>query len=74
MPEAALPRSALIGDEPVLEKPFRVMSHHWMGIEPTEDVFGGHVVHDLMIEFLADVEGETGDFAFAGSHMGGPMP
>ena len=74
MPEAALPRSALIGDEPVLEEPFHVMSDHRIRVEPTEDLFGGHVVHDLMIEVLADVKRETGDFTFSGSHRGGPMP
>ena len=70
----ALPRSALLGDESVLKEPFHVMPHHRIGVEPTEDVFGGHVVHDLMIQLLADVEGETGDFTFAGSHRGGLMP
>ena len=60
----------LLRNESVLEEPFHVMSHHQMGVEPTEDVFGGHVVHDLMVQFLADDEGETGDFTFAGCHMG----
>ena len=64
----------LLRNESVLEEPFHVMSHHRIAVEPTEDVFGGHVVHDLMVQFLADDEGETGDFTFAGSHMGRPMP
>jgi len=70
----ALPRGALLGDEPVLEETFHAMSHRRIAVEPIEDVFGGHVVYDLMIEVLTDVKGETGDFAFAGSHRGGPMP
>ena len=74
IPEAALPRSALISNEPILKEPFHAMSHRRIAVEPTEDVFGRHVVHDLMVELLADVERETGDFAFAGSHRGGPMP
>ena len=44
------------------------MSHHRISVEPTEDIFGGHVVHDLMIELFPDVKREAGDFAFAGSH------
>ena len=68
----ALPRSALIRDEPILEEPFHVMSHHRISVEPTEDIFGGHVVHDLMIELFPDVKREAGDFAFAGSHGAGP--
>ena len=65
----ALPRSALIRDEPILEEPFHVMSDHRIRVEPIEYVFGGHVVHDLMIQFLTDVERQTGDFAFSCSHL-----
>jgi hypothetical protein len=60
----------LLGDEPVLEEPFHVMSHCWIAVEPTEDLFGGHVVHDLVIELLSYVKWETGDFAFSCGHMG----
>ncbi len=60
----------MIRNVSVLEEPFHVMPHRRIAVEPTEDVFGGDVVHDLMIELLADVEGETGDFTFAGCHMG----
>ena len=66
----ALPRGALLGDEPVLEETFHAMSHRRIAVEPTEDVFGGHIVHDLMIEFLPDVEGKTGDFTFSCGHVG----
>ena len=64
----------LLRNVPVLEEPFHVVSYRRIAVEPTQDVFGGHVVHDLVIELLADIERETGDFTFAGSHMGGPMP
>ena len=66
----ALPRGALLGDEPVLEETFHAMSHRRIAVEPTEDVFGGHVVHDLMIELLPDVEGEAGDLTFSCGHIG----
>jgi hypothetical protein len=33
-----------------------------MGIQPTGDVSGGLVFEEAMIEFLADLEWEPGDF------------
>ena len=65
----ALPRSALIRDERVLEEPFHVMSHHRIAVEPIQDVFGGHVVHDLMIQLLADVERQSGYLTSVRSHL-----
>jgi len=65
----ALPRSALLGDESVLKEPFHVMPHHRIGVEPTEDVFGGHVVHDLMVQFLTNVEREPCYLTFSCGHL-----
>ena len=58
----------LLGDETILEKAFHVMSHYRIGVKPTEDVFRGHIVHDLMIEPFTDVVRETGYFTFACGH------
>ena len=60
----------LLRNVPVLEEPFHVMSHRRIAVEPIQDVFGGHVVHDLVIQFLPDVERETGNFTFACRHIG----
>ena len=59
----------LFGDEPVLEEPFHVMSDHRIRVEPIEYVFGGHVVHDLMIQFLTDVEWQSGYLTSVRSHL-----
>ena len=59
----------LIGDVSVLEEPFHVMSDRRIAVEPTEDVFGGHVVHDLMIQFLTDVEWQSGYLTSVRGHF-----
>jgi len=40
-----------------------------MGVEPIQDVFGGDVVHDLMIQLLADVERQSGYLTSVRSHL-----
>ena len=59
----------LFSNEPVLEEPFHVMSHHRIAVEPIQDVFGGDVVHDLMIQLLADVERQSGYLTSVRSHL-----
>jgi len=59
----------LLGDEPVLEEPFHVMSHRRVRVEPTQDLFGGDVFHELVIELLADVERQSGYLTFSCSHV-----
>jgi hypothetical protein len=62
-------RQVLFSDETVLEKPFHVTSHRSVGVEPNEDFFRGHVIHDPMVELFTDPERETGYLAFTGCHV-----
>ena len=56
----------LLGDGPAIEIESEDHFHFFEGIEPVDEARGLLAVIETVIEFIADVAGETGDFAFAG--------